>query len=945
MPTPILATKLYMPPPRPHLIQRPRLLARLNAGLHHKLTLIAAPAGFGKTTLVSAWLKQQDEGGRMKDEAGKPLPPVPVAWLSVDEGDREANRFLTYLVAALQTVLPTLGEGVLQLLQSPQPPPLEALLIHLLNEIAPLSIPIVLVLDDYHLIDAQAVDQALTFLLEHLPPQMHLIMTTREDPNLPLARYRARSQLSEVRADDLRFTIDEAADFLNEVMGLTLSVPEVAALEARTEGWIAGLQLAALSMHGRTDTASFIQAFAGNNRYIADYLIEEVLQRQPPAVRDFLRQTAILDRLCGPLCDAVTRQANSREQLAALERANLFVIPLDDQRQWYRYHHLFAEMLRTHLLEEQPEQASTLHRRASVWYETHDLPTDAIRHALAAADFPRAADLIEVAWPAMRKGRQEATVLRWLTALPDALVRRRPVLSVAYALALLDEGALAAAERRLVDAEQCLNIMPASREGVALQAVAAAGSACVVVDEAQLRLLPAIIANVRAYRAQALGDIASTVRYTQQALTLLPADDYYERGTAAALLGLAYWANGQLAAAYHSFADGLSNLQLAGGLQVALGGTAILAEIQRAQGRLSAAFGTYAASLQLVAAQAHSMPMATADLHRGISEIYLDWGDLNAAAQHLIRSKELGQQTGLQGDAWRWCIAQARLLAAQGQVAQALTLLTEAEAIYYKTPIPDVRPLAAIKARLWVTQGRLTEALGWVQTRGVAPAAELSYLHEYEQITLARIRLAQDIDNQAARSSTMVLDLLARLFQAAETGERIGSQIEILILQALAHGRRGDHATALARLAHALTLAEPEGYVRLFVDEGAIMVDLLTRLKNEGGTQAEKVKAYIDKLLAAFGAAPAAHPPVQHNASSLLLAPSSFPPSPLVEPLSERELELLRLFKTELSGPEIAHELMIALSTVRTHTKHIYSKLNVNNRRAAVKRALELGLL
>src|SRR5437868_5017194 len=421
MPTPILATKLYIPPLRPNVVIRPRLLERLNEGLYRKLTLIAAPAGFGKTTLVSEWVE------------GIERPKARTAWLSLDEGDNDPARFLAYLVAALQTIAATIGEGVLGVLQSPQPPPPEAILTALLNEITTLPDHFVLVLDDYHVIDAKPVDLALTFLVEHLPPQMHLVIATREDPLLPLARLRARGELTELRAADLRFTPSEAAEFLNSVMGLTLSPGDIAALEDRTEGWIAGLQLAALSMRGREDIPEFIRAFAGDHRYIVDYLVEEVLQRQSAPVRSFLLQTSILDRLNGPLCDAVTGQEESNARLEALERGNFFVVPLDDRRHWYRYHHLFAEVLSVHLMAEQPDQVATLHRRASAWYEQNGSVADAIRHALAAEDFERAAGLVELAVPAMGRNRQEATVLDWLRALPDELLRCRPVLGVAYA--------------------------------------------------------------------------------------------------------------------------------------------------------------------------------------------------------------------------------------------------------------------------------------------------------------------------------------------------------------------------------------------------------------------------------------------------------------------------------------------------------------------------------
>src|SRR5215207_1891511 len=387
MSTPILTTKLYVPPPRPHAVLRPRLTGRLNEGLHRKLTLISAPAGFGKTTLLGEWVAGCERLA---------------AWLSLDEADSDPTRFLAYLVAALQTIAPNIAEGVLGALQPPQPPPTESILTVLLNEVTTVEDEFVLVLDDYHLIDATAVDDALAFLIEHLPPRMHLVIATREDPNLPLARLRARGQLSEVRAADLRFAPDEATEFLTQVMGLNLSEEDIAALETRTEGWIAGLQLAALSMRGREDVPGFIRSFAGDHRYIVDYLVEEVLQRQPERIRNFLLQTSILDRLNGPLCDAVTEKDDGRGMLETLERGNFFVVPLDDKRHWYRYHHLFAEVLHAHLMGERPDQISTLHRRASEWYEHNGLAVDAIRHALAAEDFERAADLIELAVPAMR---------------------------------------------------------------------------------------------------------------------------------------------------------------------------------------------------------------------------------------------------------------------------------------------------------------------------------------------------------------------------------------------------------------------------------------------------------------------------------------------------------------------------------------------------------------
>ena len=396
MSIPILTTKLHILPPRPNLVHRPRLLERLNNALHHKLILISAPAGFGKTMLVSEWIAKYDHT---------------VAWLSLDENDDEPSRFLRYLIAALQTIKPGIGDVVARLLQSAQSPLLETTLTHLLNEIATISESFALVLDDYHLLDSQPINDALIFLIDHLPPHVHLVITTREDPTLPLARYRSRDELTEIRAADLRFTATEAADFLNQIMGLELSIDEIAVLESRTEGWVAGLQMAALSMQGRADTAGFIQAFTGSHRFVLDYLVEEVLQRQPDQVSNFLVQTSILDQLNGSLCDAVTGKDGGQEMLERLERGNLFVIPLDDDRQWYRYHHLFAEVLQAYARGVEPDEVATLHLRASEWFENNNLPADAIYHAFAAQDFARAADLIELAWRAMDRSFQEVT---WL---------------------------------------------------------------------------------------------------------------------------------------------------------------------------------------------------------------------------------------------------------------------------------------------------------------------------------------------------------------------------------------------------------------------------------------------------------------------------------------------------------------------------------------------------
>ena len=535
---------------------------------------------------------------------------------------------------------------------------------------------------------------------------MHLVVATREDPPLPLARLRARGHLTELRATDLRFTASEAAAFLTQVMGLGLEAADIARLADRTEGWITGLQLAALSLQGHQDVAGFIRAFAGDHRYIVDYLVEEVLQRQPEPVRSFLLQTSILNRLHGPLCDAVTGQEEAQARLEALERGNFFVVPLDDKRHWYRYHHLFAEVLSAHLRAEQPDQVSTLHRRASEWYEQHGSAADAIRHALAACDFARAANLVEMALPAMLRSRQEATLLGWLRALPDELVHVRPVLSVGYAGALLVSGEFEGVEARLRDAERWLDTT-ADRTELAL----APSAEMIVVDEAEFRRLPGSIAVYRAGLAQALGDVANTMKYARRALDLVPEDDHLGRGSAAALLGLASWASGDLEAAHRTYAEGMALVQRAGNLSDALGCAIALADIRMAQGRLHEAMRTYERALQRAVEQGAPVLRGTADMYVGMSELCRERNDLPAATQHLLRSKELGEFAGLPQNRYRWCVAQARIREAQGDLDGALDLLHEAERLYVSDFFPNVRPVPALVTRVWVAQGRVGEAL------------------------------------------------------------------------------------------------------------------------------------------------------------------------------------------------------------------------------------------
>ena len=699
-------------------------------------------------------------------------------------------------------------------------------------------------------------------------------------------------------------------------MNLNLSVEDIAALETRTEGWIAGLQLAALSIQGRSDTAGFIQAFTGSHRFVLDYLVEEVLQHQSEHIHSFLLQTAILDRLCAPLCNAITEREDGKEILDILERNNLFLIPLDDKRQWYRYHHLFAEVLQAHLIEAQPEQVSSLHQRASAWYEQTGLPHDAIRHALAAKDFERAAGLIELAWSAMDLSYHSSTWLGWVKALPDVLIRARPVLSVCYAWALLDTGELEASEARLQDAERWLDT-PTDQ--------------MVVVDKEQFRSLPASIATARAYRSLALGDIPGTIAYAQQGLELTPDDDQTRHNEATSLLGLAQYSSGDLEAAERSLADFHANLQKTGDIQTLIGITFLLADIKVALGRLHEAESSYQQSIRLATGQGEPMPLGTADLYRGLGELCIEHGDLEAAAQHLLTSQKLGEQTATTDWPHRLSVSQAYLKEALGDLDGALALLDEAERVYIRNPLPDVHPVAALRARIWLKNGRLAEALGWAREQRLSVDDDIHYTREFEHITLARVLIAAGKSDREAGFLDEATRLLGCLLQAAEAGRRMGSVIEILLLQALAFQAQDNLPHALAPLERALALAEPEGYVRIFVDEGEAMRWLIEK---QSRNRNHPLSGYVDKLLAAF-TQPAAAPKsaIIHQKSDM------------IESLSERELEVLKLLRTELTGPEIAQHLIVSLHTLRTHTNNIYNKLGVNNRRAAVRRAEELDLL
>lgn len=889
----LLRTKLHAPPRRRGIVDRPRLTARARTAGLPALSLVSAPAGFGKTTLLSQWFAERaDEDPR-------------IAWLSLDAGDNDPALFWRYLVSALQTVVPDAGRDALSLLRAAQP--LRSVVTALLNDLAAFP-DVVLVLDDYHVIDSVDLHESVTFLLEHLPAQVHLVLAGRADPPLPLAGLRARGELLEVRAADLRFTAEEATTYLNEAMGLELDLDDVIALEARTEGWAAALQLAALSMQGRDDPSAFVAGFAGDDRFVVDYLAEEVLERQPEEVRRFLLDTAILDRLTGALCDAVTGRTDGKAMLERLERANLFLVPLDDRRLWYRYHHLFADVLRARLAED-PPRVDELHGRAAAWSEASgDQPT-AIAHALAGHDVPNAARLIELTAPAMFQARQELTARRWLAALPDTLFDERPVLSILMVGARMISGEIAGVERLLDGVERWL-------DGTADPSTA------IVFDAEQFARLPAQVAVYRAALALIAGNLEATIGQAGRALQLAQPTDHLQRGSAAALIGLALWTRGELEPAGRHYADALGSLTAAGHISDVLGCSLAVADMQIAQGRLGDAIRTYEAGLEL--AHRHGVVRGTADMHVGLSEVLLERDDLGGAARHLDAAIRLGEQAGLPQHPHRWRVAMARIRAAEGDPAAALDLLSEAERRYNTDMSPPVRPVSGVKARAQLAAGDLDGARHWAAGRGLSVDDELSYLREYEHLTLARVLLAGDDDPEGT------LRFLRRLLDAAEEGRR-GSTVEILVLLALVHQGRGDHAGASAALEAALTSAEPERSTRVLVDEVVALSPLLRAIS--AGRPAGPAGGAARRLLANVPAKPGTARP-----------PTGAAPRGLVDELSSRELDVLRLLRGDLSGPEIARELLISLNTLRTHTRNIYLKLGVGNRREAVRRAAELGL-
>jgi LuxR family maltose regulon positive regulatory protein len=899
----VLSTKLHLPTARRRLVGRDRLVQRM-AAEGARLVLVSAPAGFGKTTVVTQWL------------TSAATPERTVAWLALDDGDAEVTRFLNLLVEAVRHVLPHVGAEAGALLENSGPT--EAVLVSLINDLDVLAGSTVIALDDYHVIDEPAVHEAVTFLVDNLPPHVTLAMTTRSDPPLPLPRLRARGELVELRAADLRFTDDESADLLNDVMGLDLAPPLVSALGARTEGWAAGLQLAALSARthqdaGRDDVDAFVDAFSGSNRFVLDYLVEEVLDQQPEVVRTFLLDTSVADTLTAGLADALTGRADGQAMLELLERDNVFLIPLDDERHWYRYHHLFADALRARRPASATSDIAVLHGRASRWFADQGLIIDAVRHSIASGDHERTADLVELGLADLRRRHENRMLRDWLAAVPDDVARRRPLIATHLGWVRLTEGDLDGVEHWLQIAEGGLDTHTLIEPAPGPLADVARSR------DAEMSSLPAMIEVYRASIAQARGDVEGTVFHARSARARAGRDNHFPRGAAAGFLGMAAWAAGDLGAAVDEFSEAIASLRAAGMVADALGGTVVLADMWLARGRPLEARTLCEQAVGAAANHADAMLATTGDLHVALAHVLREQGELDEAAEHLETARDIGELGSLLENRHRWYTATAALLQARGDLDGAAEMLDRAEPLFMPGFFPDVRPIATARARIRIAQGRLGDARSWAREHDVTPTDAPTYSVEYDQLTLARLLLAEGDTGRARRIVDAVLT-------DAEAAARGGSVIEARLVSALIHHTVGDVNAAVSDLSAALVAGVPAGFVRLFLDEGPTLVELLGRIASSGSLDAKTLAA---RLLAGE----------PHTAATTTTRPVA------PERLSEREVEVLRLLATDLSGPEIASALYVSVNTLRTHTKRIYTKLDVQTRRAAVTRGAELGVL
>ncbi|MGB0385985.1 MAG: LuxR C-terminal-related transcriptional regulator [Ardenticatenaceae bacterium] len=905
----LIKTKLFIPRPRADLVSRPRLIDQLDEGARRKLTLVSAPAGFGKTSLIADWAREIAFRA-----VGAEVPKL--AWVSLDGGDNDVGRFFAYFIVALQTIEPQLGTSLLTALQSPQPPEVNEFLPTLINELSSLVSETVLVLDDYHVIDNDEIHQAMTFLLEHAPASFHLFLAVRHDPPFSLLpRLRVRMQLTSLRAGDLRFTSGEAAHFLNEGMGLQLAAEQIASLEERTEGWIAGLQLAALSMRGYTPSqkSDFINTLSGSHQYLVDYLAEEILNQQAPAVQRFLQETAILSRLSAPLCDAVTGRTDSQQLLERLASDNLFVIALDDERHWYRYHRLFAGFLQNQPTDEDPQAVRLRHTRAAGWFAAHDFRVEAIEHALAGQDYKLAIGQITVVAMTMMAGGEYKTLLRWLEALPDEEVRQRADLALPYAYVL----------SRLGEWEQVASYLEAAERSLSIDTPP--------LHPSLRKFARGTIHFIRSVVFLGQGDLIQATRQAEQALSELPARETVVRQLIISQLGTIKQLQGDWAAARQWFTRLAAMSEHTLDVKAKLMLLNNKAGAEATQGYWHAAARHYRQALQL--AQTHRLghlPLVGA-VHIGLGQVLLTWFDLEAAESELQTGIPLVQQTGMAGAWLTGVITLAHVKQWQEDDVAAERWLKQAVAIVAGVNIPQIDALfAALEARFYLKQGAQRKALSWLRASRLQPAGELVHLHMTEYLVVARLIAVQAQHSEA-------LALLAKIQAAAQAAEQMPIQIEATILQALSHETLGERKNALGALRQALQLAEPEGYITQFVEGGAAMATLLQTLRQTRlpGFLPDYVDELSDVLRSRFELTP--EPDAEKQ-----LAPDVVP---LLDPLTEREAEILALIAQGYGNKAVAKELFVAVSTVRTHLKNLYSKLDARSRTHAIARARELNLL
>jgi LuxR family maltose regulon positive regulatory protein len=881
---PVLKTKLNIPTLPAELVRRARLTDILQAGLERRLTLVSAPAGFGKTTLICSWIRECER---------------PAAWLSLEDSDNDPVRFLSYLITAFQMIQPKLTSGVLSGFHTLKPSAAESVLTELLNEFAEIDERCILVFDDYHQIHDSTINGYLNFLVEHLPRNLHIVLCTRADPPLHLATLRARGQLTELRAGDLRFTREETEEFLNRLMGLDLSIPDIQVLADHTEGWIAGLQMAAVSLQGRGDASGFIKSFTGSNRYILDYLVEEVLSRQPESIQEFLLKTSILDLLTGSLCEVISGQPDSGAILEKLERNNLFIVPLDSERLWYRYHLLFADLLRHRAEQLYSDQLPELHRLASRWYEQNHMISEAIDQTLAEKDFERAMELIENHTQSTLMRSEFATVLRWIEALPEELVCTRPLLCVYHALGLLMAGA------------------PMNRIQASLDTAVQSGSGDSIAGQ---------LAAFRAFLAAIQGDIEESLKQSNLAMELLPEEERFFRSAISRVLAnVTYASSGHIPSSIQVFQENIRRCQATGNLTIAGALMSELGELRTIQGRLREAKETYERAIeQTVDSEGTRMPVAGLAMI-GMGNLLREWNELKSAETLLNEGIELVRNLGVIGTLDGY-IALARVKQAQGRPREALVVMDTVHKIATRFDASDLDDLMVdlYRARLWLLQDQVEAAerwhSEWAARRNNSDESLPYVLHELDQILHARILLAQG-------KKEGCLKIARQLQKDADKLDRQGVVLETLVLQCLAFSAKSEKEQALQTLEQALSLAEPEEYLRIFLDEGEVMARLLYQAAERGIRQ-----EYVGRILSAF-------PPSRPGQPTVGSAEQ------VIEPLSQRELEVLQLLARGSSNKEVARQLFISLPTVKWHTSNIYGKLGVQNRTQAVVKARSLGLL